>query len=46
MRVPPIDTFEGVYWYIIALIVGLALVSLLYLAGMRVGAVPDFSHLY
>jgi len=43
MRVPPIDTIEGAYWYIIGFVVGVALLCGLYLLATSAGLVPDFA---
>lgn len=46
MHVPPIDSVEGTYWYLIALLMGLVLVIALYITGIAVGSFPDFTQLF
>lgn len=41
MEVPPLASTEGAYWYLIGLILALALVSLVYLVGAILGYLPD-----
>lgn len=41
MEVPPLASVEGAYWYLIALILLLALVSGAYLLGALLGYFPD-----
>lgn len=41
MEVPPLASVEGAYWYLIGLILLLALVSLVYLLGAILGYLPD-----
>ncbi|MBX0288418.1 hypothetical protein [Haloarcula salinisoli] len=46
MEVPPLASTEGAYWYLIALILLLALASTLYIVGVMVGSLPDPSGLF
>lgn len=46
MEVPPLTSVEGAYWYLIGLILVLALASTLYIAGIVVGVLPDPSSLF
>jgi len=41
MEVPPLASVEGAYWYLITLILVLALVSGVYLAFAILGYLPD-----
>jgi len=41
MEFPPLASVEGAYWYLIGLILIMALVSLLYLLGAILGFLPD-----
>lgn len=40
MEIPPLASTEGVYWYLISLLLGLALVFGLYVAAVRFGIAP------
>ena len=46
MEVPPLASTEGAYWYLIGLILLLALGSTLYIVGIAVGSLPDPSGLF
>jgi|GEM_PF-2216884 hypothetical protein len=46
MEVPPLTSVEGAYWYLIALIGVLALLSTLYIVGIIAGSLPDPSGLF
>lgn len=46
MELPPVNSVEGAYWYFIAMLVGVALLLALYIAGVSAGVVPDFSQLF
>jgi Mg2+ and Co2+ transporter CorA len=46
MELPPVDTFEGAYWYIMSVLIGLALLSLAYFVAADAGLVPDLARLY
>jgi len=41
METPPLTSTEGAYWYLIGLIVLLALVSTLYIVGAILGVLPE-----
>ncbi len=41
MEAPPLTSTEGAYWYLIGLILLLALVSLVYILGAVAGYLPD-----
>ncbi|WP_277543031.1 hypothetical protein [Haloarcula laminariae] len=41
MAAPPVATVEDTYWYLIGLILLLALVALLYLLAVVLGYLPD-----
>lgn len=46
MRIPPIDTVEGAYWYFIALLAIVVILIALYIGGMVAGLAPDFTQLF
>jgi hypothetical protein len=41
MELPPVTSVEGAYWYLIGIIIVLALVSGVYLVGAILGYLPD-----
>ena len=46
MRVHPINSIEGSYWYLIATIVLLSVAFGVYLGGVELGIVPDFADIF
>ena len=46
MELPPVNSVEGAYWYMIGLLLATALALALYVAGVSVGLLPDFSYLF
>lgn len=46
MEIPPLNTVEGAYWYLMAVLLGIVALSGLYLLGAAIGVVPSPAELY
>lgn len=46
MELKPVNSVDGAYWYLIAVLVGIALLFSIFLAAMAAGIIPDVSTLF
>jgi hypothetical protein len=46
MEPPPLNTVEGAYWYLMAVLLGVVALLVLYVIGAMVGLVPDPTTLF
>lgn len=46
MEIPPLNSLEGAYWYLISVIVLMSLAAALYFGAVAAGFAPDFSQLF